>query len=157
MLMGVLKFGFGWDVLIGIWKWTHHLTLRHLSSSGPVAHTVAVDSFQLPLFLATCLALFQDLQPNSFLSFSTVLLHIVLGRPIFLCPSGFHTYTNFQSKSHGKFKCNELHLVLPLWNVRWELTSCTKLQRLPKFRECNLVDFKETQKSLEMKLCFLKS
>ena len=69
----------------------------HLSSSGPVAHKVAVDSFQFPLFLATRLASFQDFQPSSFLSFSTVRLHVVLGRPTFRRPSGFHVNAVIQS------------------------------------------------------------
>ena len=62
-----------------------------------MAHKVAVDSFKLPLFLATRLASIQDFQPSSFLSFSTVLLHVVLGGPTFLRPLGFHVNALIQS------------------------------------------------------------
>ncbi len=79
-----------------------HLTSPHLSSSSLMAHKAAVHSFQFPLFLATCLDWFQELHPNSFISFSTVLLQVVLGHP---------TYLYAPLVSMSMLLCN--HLCLP--------------------------------------------
>ena len=59
-----------------------------LFSSGPVVHKAARFLLQCTLSLAIGLTTPQDFHPNAFLSFSTVRLHVVSGRPTFLLPSG---------------------------------------------------------------------
>ena len=79
-----------------VFLFNSHLTSPHLSSSGQVAHKAAVLSLQFALSLATSFASFHDCHPKSFLSFSTVRLQVVFGRPTLLLPSGFHVIAVMQ-------------------------------------------------------------
>lgn len=65
-------------------------TSPHLSSSCPLAHKAPIHCLHLCLSLATVLADAQLFQPSFVRSCSVVLLHVVLGRPTFLLPSGCH-------------------------------------------------------------------
>ena len=62
----------------------------HLPSSCPLAHKALIRWCQLLLFYACIWAWLRDVHPCCSLSFSTVLLHVVLGLPTLCVPSGVH-------------------------------------------------------------------
>ena len=66
------------------------ITSPHLSSSCPVAHKALIQLLHLSRSFATFLACPHVNHPSLSRSTSTVLLQVVLGRPLDLLPSGVH-------------------------------------------------------------------
>ena len=100
------------------------LTYPHLSSSSLVAHKAAVHSFQFLLFLATCLAWFREFHHNSLLSFSTVLLQVVLGCPTFLRTSGLHVNAVMQSLVSSILSTCPNHFQLLIFTIFSQILIC---------------------------------
>ena len=71
-------------------RFSIHFTSPHLSSSCRLAFKALIHCFHLTRSLATVLAEAQLFHPSDVRSVSTVRLQVVLGRPTFLFPSGFH-------------------------------------------------------------------
>ena len=70
---------------------------RYLLPIHVVAHKAFTEHFHLSRSAATVCTSFQDPQPASSLSFSTVRLHVVSGLPLLRFPSGAHVSTILQS------------------------------------------------------------
>jgi hypothetical protein len=70
----------------------------NLSASCLVAHKASAEFIHPSLFAAATLASAHDPHPLSPLSFSTVLLHVVLGLSLFLVPSGVQDRAMFFSE-----------------------------------------------------------
>ena len=84
-----------------------------LFSPREKAHKAATLLFHFVMSLAATLAVFQLPHPGSFLSFFTVLLHVVLGLPLALLPSGCHPSAVLQSSPPLLRMCpSQFHLLL---------------------------------------------
>ena len=75
------------------------LLLYYYISSCHKAHKALTFSFHPLRFAARVLTFAHDCHPAVFLSFSIILLHVVLGRPGLLFPSGLHSRAVTQCSS----------------------------------------------------------
>ena len=103
----------------------------YLSSSCLVAHRASTEHLHSILSAAATLVSFQDRQPASALSFSTVQRQVVFGRPRFLRPSGAHVNAMLESLVGSCFiECPmNFHLLLltsSLIGLNFVLITCSR-------------------------------
>ena len=93
--------------------------VTYLSSLGPRGLLRPARRFRYPSrSAAEETAASHDCQASWFLSFSTVRLHVFLGRPRFLLPSGAHVSAVFEMLSG---------LFLKMWPIQRHLLTCMRV------------------------------